>query len=215
MSINPSAYLTRLLEDDRIREAEIGRQDGRFGLSQAGSGPAPAGIVVTRKRPAHFVALTAIGRIDAMLAQGGAKLADALERRRSINVNYARVGPSDGSVPLMPAAGLKAVDPGDVTIAMPAEDGDPAVSDADRDAWNKFRVTYDATIEAPPYKVSGTLVLLPSQDPASLAERGAESFLPVLNPTVEYMGAIIGDIPRDSILVNRSHIRRVKATLAM
>jgi len=34
MSINPSAYLTRLLADDRIREVEIGRGDGRFGLSK-------------------------------------------------------------------------------------------------------------------------------------------------------------------------------------
>jgi hypothetical protein len=215
MSINPSAYLTRLLADDRIREVEIGRGDGRFGLSKTVSEPAPAGVVVTRKRPAHFVALTGAGRIDALLAQGGVKLADALEKRGSINVNNARVGPSDGSVPLMPAAGLKTVDPSDVTIAMPAEDGDPAVSDADRDAWNKFRVTYEATIEAPPYKVRGTLILLPSQDPLTLAGRGAELFLPVLNPVVEYMGAVVADVPRDSILVNRSYIRRVKATLAM
>jgi len=31
-------------------------------------------IAVTRKKPGHFVALTEDGRIDAMLAQGGAKL---------------------------------------------------------------------------------------------------------------------------------------------
>jgi hypothetical protein len=99
-------------------------------------------------------------------------------------------------------------------IAMPAEDGEPAVSDADREAWQRWRVTYNATIEMPPYTVTGTLLLLPSQDPLSLTERGTDLFLAVFNPTVEFLGRAIGDIPRDSILVNRSRIRRVKATMA-
>jgi hypothetical protein len=38
-------------------------------------------------------------------------------------------------------------------------------------------------------------------------------FLAVFNPTVELLGAPVKDIPRDSILVNRSHIRRVSATM--
>ena len=40
-----------------------------------------AGIVVTRRKPSHFVALTKDGRLDAFLTQGGLKLPDALERR--------------------------------------------------------------------------------------------------------------------------------------
>src|SRR5450759_5574413 len=105
-----------------------------------------AGIVVTRKRPGHFVVLTEDGRIDAILAQSGVKLPDALEKRAAINVNSARQGPNDGSS-LSPARGVKNVDPYDVMIAMPAQDGEPAVSDADREAWSKWRVAYDATIE--------------------------------------------------------------------
>jgi hypothetical protein len=46
-----------------------------------------------------------------------------------------------------------------------------------------------------------------------LTERGSELFLAVFNPTVEFLGTTLTDIPRDSILVNRSHIRRVKATM--
>ena len=87
------------------------------------------------------------------------------------------------------------------------------VSDVDREAWRKFRQTYSATIDAPPYRVSGTLLLLPSQDPMSLTERGTELFLAVFNPTVELLGTPVKDIPRDSILVNRSRIRRVSATM--
>jgi hypothetical protein len=212
MSINPSTNLTRILSDDRVRGVEAQFGEVVRGQLKAAADAVMAGIVVTRRRPSHVIVLTEDGRIDAMLVQGGVKLAAALEKRGAINVSNAQRGGCDGGA-LMPAHGLKTIDPYDVTIAMPAEDGEPAVSDADRDAWQKFRQTYTATIDAPPYKVTGTLLLLPSQDPMSLTERGTELFLAVFSPTVELLGATLKDIPRDSILVNRSHIRRVKATL--
>jgi hypothetical protein len=198
MSINPSTNLTRLLSDDRVREVEAQFGDVVRGPLRAAA-DAMAGIVVTRRRPAHVIVLTEEGRIDAMLVQGGVKLAAALEKRGAINVNNAQRGACDGG-PMIPAVGLKTIDPYDVTIAMPAEDGEPAVADVDREAWRKFRQTYSATIDAPPY-------------PMSLTERGTELFLAVFNPTVELLGAPVKDIPRDSILVNRSHIRRVSATM--
>jgi hypothetical protein len=170
------------------------------------------GFVVTRKKPGHFVVLTEDGRIDAVLAQGGVKLPDALEKRAAINVNNAQQGPNDGSS-LAPAGGMKNIDPYDVTIAMPAEDGESVVSDADRDAWSKFRVAYDVTIEATPFKVTGVLLLLPSQDPMSLTERGSELFMPVFAPSIQIGGVALKDTPRDAILVNRSHMRRVNATM--
>jgi len=171
------------------------------------------GIVVTRKRPGHFVALTADGRIDAVLAQGGVKLADALEKRAPISVNNVQQGPNDLSQPLEPAFSVRSVDPYDVTIAMPAPDGEPVVTDADRDAWSKFRVAYDVTLEATPFTVSGVMLLLPSQDPMSLTERGTELFLAVLAPTVLVGATTLSDTPRDAVLVNRSHLRRVSATM--
>ena len=215
MSINPSTNLTRLLSADRIREVEThGNGNGNgTGLGKAASGQAFAGIVVTRRRPGHFVALTEDRRIDAILTQSG-KLGALLEKRGSINVNQAQTGAGDCDSPLIPAPTIRKIDPYDVAIAMPAADGEPAVSDADWDAWQKFRVAYNATIEMPPYTVTGTLLLLPSQDPLSLTERGTDLFLAVFNPTVELGGTVMKDIPRDSILVNRSHIRLVKATMA-
>ena len=178
-------------------------------------GPASGetGIVVTGKRPGHFVALTEEGRIDAVLAQGGVKLADALEKRAPINVSNAQQGPNDLSAPLAPAYNVRSVDPYDVTIAMPAFDGEPVVSQADRDAWNRFRVAYDVTLETTAFTVSGILLLLPSQDPTSLTERGTELFLAVFSPTVLVGGTPLGDTPRDAVLVNRSHLRRVTASM--
>ena len=170
------------------------------------------GIVVTRKKPGHFVALTEDGRIDAVLAQN-VKLADALEKRAAINVNNAMQGPNDGSAPLAPAGGVKSVDPYDITIAMPAEDGEPVVTDADRDAWSKFRMAYEVTLEATPFTVTGVLLLLPSQDPLSLTERGTELFLPVFVPQVQIGGVTLKDTPRDALLINRSHLRRVNANM--
>lgn len=174
--------------------------------------PGGTGFLVTRKRPGHFVALSEDGRLDAVLAQNG-KLADALERGVAINVNNAQRGPADGSAPLAPAAGVRSVDPSRVTIAMPAEDGEPCVSNVDRDAWSKFRFAYDVTIEAAPFKVTGVVLLLPSQDPMSLAERGSEFFLPVFAPSVQVNGVTLRDTPSDAVLVNRSHMRRVDATM--
>jgi hypothetical protein len=171
------------------------------------------GIVVSRSKPGHFVALTEDGRIDAMLAQGGVKLANALEKRAAIGVNNAQQGPNDLSAPLAPANGIRSVDPYDITIAMPAEDGEPVVSEADRDAWSKFRVAFEVTLEATPFTISGVLLLLPSQDPMSLTERGTELFLPVFSPTVAVGDTILPDIPHDAILVNRSHLRRVRASM--
>lgn len=171
---------------------------------------AAAGIVVTRKRPGHFVVLTEDGRIDAVLAQGGVRLPVVLEKRAAISVNNAQRGPNDGSS-LAPAYGVKSLLPHDVTIAMPAEDGEPVVSDADRDAWSKFRVAYNVTLDVTPFKVSGVLLLLPSQDPMSLTESGSELFLPLFAPSILVDGVALKNTPRDAILVNRFHIRRVIA----
>jgi hypothetical protein len=176
-------------------------------------GKGATGIVVTRKRPGHIVALSEEFRIDAVLAQGGVKLADALEKRVPIGITNALRGPIDNSDELLPAFSLKSIDPYDITIAMPALDGEPAVSEADRDAWKTWRVAYDVTLNAPPFTITGVVFLLPSEDALSLTERGAELFLPVLAPTVKYNGVTLGDTPSDSILVNRTHLRGVAAAL--
>jgi len=121
-------------------------------------------------------------------------------------------GSSDGTAPQAPVS-MKNVDPYDIAIAMPAPDGEPAVGDDDRAVWGKFRIAYDVTLEAPPYKVTGVLLLLPSQDPLSLRERGTDLFLAVFGPTIQVGFATLKDVPGDAILVNRSHLKKVNATV--
>jgi hypothetical protein len=171
-----------------------------------------AGIVVTRRKPSHFVALTKDGRLDAFLTQGGLKLPDALERRSSINVNNVTQGSNDGSTPMLPAVSIKSIDPYDISIAMPAADGESVVSEAERNAWNMYRVAYNVTLTVTPFTVSGIVLLMASQDPSGLTERGSELFVAVFAPTVEVGGVTLSDTPTDTVLVNRAHIRAVKAS---
>jgi hypothetical protein len=171
------------------------------------------GAPVTKKRPGHFVALTDDDRIDAVLAQGGSKLGALLEKRAPININNILRGPADGSAALTPVYGDKSVDPYDVAIVMPAVDGEPIVSDAEKDAWICFRVAYDVVLEATPYRVAGVVYLLPSQEPLALTELGTELFVPVFQAVVQNGGITVPDVPKGAILVNRSRIRKVSASM--
>jgi hypothetical protein len=74
-------------------------------------------------------------------------------------------------------------------------------------------MAWDVVLTATPFTISGVLLLLPSQDPMMLTERGTELFLPVFGPTVQVNGVALNDVPRDAILVNRSHLRKVYATM--
>lgn len=170
-------------------------------------------VVAKARLPGRFVALTEDRRIEAVLAQGGVRLADALQRRAAINVTNVFQGAIDGSGPLTPAPNIKSVDPSAVIIAMPVEDGDPVVSAAEREAWHKWRITYEVTLETTPFKVAGIVLLLPSQDPFLLTEQGTELFLPVFAPTVEVGEVTLTDVRHDAILVNRSHLRRVSTAM--
>ncbi len=182
-----------------------------LGILKPAAAPGALGQMMRRGNPGHFVALTEDGRIDATI--NNAKFADALEKRMSMAVSNTMEGPADGSRPPVASPGFKSVDPYDLTIVMAAPDGVAPINEADREAWSKFRLTYDAVMEATPFRITGVLLLLPSIDPSMLMERGTELFLPVFQPIIQ-MGAVpVRDVPRDVVLVNRSHLRRVNANL--
>ncbi len=180
-----------------------------LGISRPAAAPVLGGMM-RKGHPGHFVALTEDGRIDAVC---NGKFGDLLEKRMAIQVQNAQEGPADGSRPPAPAAGLKSVDPYDLTVVMAAADGESPVSAADREAWSRFRMSYDVTLEATPFRITGMMLLLPSVDPMNLMERGTELFMPVFNPTVQIGAVPVRDVPHDVVLVNRSHLRRVNANM--
>lgn len=153
------------------------------------------GGMVTGKKPGHFVAFTEHGRIDAVVDQSG-KLAQLLEKRGAFTVKDVQEASHDGSVP-RGSARSRLIDPNDIILAMPAPDGVLLVDEADHEAWIRWRIPYEVTLEAGPIRVHGKVLLPATETPSSLTERGAELFVAVFDPTVEVSGVTLRDSPRD------------------
>ena len=137
------------------------------------------------------------------------RLLDALNKRESVTIADVQWAPLDGSEPLAPAPGLKAVDPYDLIIVLAGEATLPAHDDAERTAHRVHKVSYDVALEVPPFRVVGTVLLHPGLEPERLLDRATEMFLPVVNAT-----AYLGDDPvapeMDAILVNRFYLRGIE-----
>jgi hypothetical protein len=137
------------------------------------------------------------------------RLLDALNKRESVTIADVQWAPLDGSAPLAPAPGLKAVDPYDLIIVLAGEATLPAHDDSERTAHRVHKVSYDVALEVPPFRVVGTVLLHPGLEPERLLDRATEMFLPVVNAT-----AYLGDNPvapeMDAILVNRFYLRGIE-----
>lgn len=137
------------------------------------------------------------------------RLLDALNKRESVTISDVQWAPLDGSAPLAPAPGLKAVDPYDLIIVLAGEATLPPHDDAERTAHRVHKVSYDVALEVPPFRVVGTVLLHPGSEPERLLDRATEMFLPVVDAT-----AYLGDQPvapeMDAILVNRFYLRGIE-----
>jgi hypothetical protein len=139
----------------------------------------------------------------------GSRLSDALNKRESITISDVQWAPVDGSAPLEPAPGLKAVDPYDLILVLAGEATLPPLTDEERVAHKVHKVSYDVALEVPPFRVVGTVYLNPGTEPERLLDRATEMFVPVVSAT-----AYRGDQPvapeMDAILVNRFYLRGVE-----
>lgn len=145
-----------------------------------------------------------VGNMDA-----SSRLSDTLNKRESITISDVQWAPVDGSAPLAPAPGLKAVDPYDLIIVLAGEATLPPLSDEERTAHKVHKVSYDVALQVPPFRVVGTVFLHPGLEPERLLDRATEMFLPVVDAT-----AYLGDRPvgpeMDAILVNRFYLRGIE-----
>jgi hypothetical protein len=137
------------------------------------------------------------------------RLSDALNRREAITIADVRWAPVDGSVSLEPAPGLKAVDPYDLIVVMAGESTLPPLTEAERAAHKVHKVAYDVALEAPPFRVIGTVYLYPGSEPERLLERASEMFLPVVGATA-YLGETPLGPEMDAVLVNRFYLRGIE-----
>ena len=169
----------------------------------------PAGPSKTGSgRGVAFDGLTEEWRIVGNMEVSG-RLSDALNKRESITISDVQWAPVDGSEPLAPAPGLKAVDPYDLIIVLASEASLPPLNDEERTAHRVHKVSYDVALEVPPFRVIGTVYLHPGSEPERLLDRATEMFVPVVDATAYLGGKAVGP-EMDAILVNRFYLRGIE-----
>lgn len=137
------------------------------------------------------------------------RLSDALNKRESVTISDVQWAPVDGSAPLAPAPGLKAVDPYDLIIVLAGEATLPPLTDDERLAHKVHKVSYDVAMEVPPFRVVGTVFLHPGSEPERLLDRATEMFVPVVNASAYFGEQQLGG-EMDAILVNRFYLRGIE-----
>ena len=145
--------------------------------------------------------------VGRMLVDG--RLSDALNKREPIAIAEVQWAPADGSEPLAPAPGLKTVDPYDLVLVLAGDDSLPTMSEQERTAHRVHKVSYEVALEAPPYRVVGTVQLYPGYEPVRLLDRSADMFVPVLEATATKGGKTVSPPDTHVILVNRAYLRGV------
>jgi hypothetical protein len=138
------------------------------------------------------------------------RLSDALNKRAAVAITEVQWAPIDGSAALEPAPGLRSVDPYDLIIVLAGEGSLPELSDVERAAHKIHKISYDVALEAPPFRITGTIYLHPGMEPERLLDRATEMFVPVVDAAAYLGDQRVGDPDVDTVLVNRFYLRGVE-----
>jgi hypothetical protein len=138
------------------------------------------------------------------------RLSDALNKREPIALEDVTWAPADGSAPMAPAPGLKSVDPYDLVLVLTGDDSLPGMSSDERNAHKVHKVSYEVALEAPPYRVVGTVYLYPGSEPDSLLQRSSDMFVPIVDASALLGQTPIGSTTFATVLVNRQYLRGVE-----
>ena len=138
------------------------------------------------------------------------RMSDALNKREPIALEDVTWAPADGSAPMAPAPGLKSVDPYDLALVLTGDDSLPGMTTDERNAHKVHKVSYEVALEAPPYRVVGTVYLYPGSEPDSLLQRSSDMFVPIVDASAFLGQTAIGPAPFATVLVNRQYLRGVE-----
>ena len=138
------------------------------------------------------------------------RLSDALNKREAIEIADVQWAPIDGSEPMSEAPGLRSVDPYDLILVLAGEGSQPEMSDVERAAHKVHKVSFDVALEAPPFRVVGTVYMHPGSEPDRLLDRATEMFVAVVDAVATLGDQRVGDPEVDTILVNRFYLRGVE-----
>ena len=169
---------------------------------------APSKSLVSRTGVA-FDGLTEEWRLMGRMQVEG-RLSDALNKREAIEISDVRWAPIDGSEPFSEAPGLRSVDPYDLILVLAGEGSLPELTDAERAAHKVHKVSFDVALEAPPFRVIGTVYLHPGMEPDRLLDRATEMFVPVVDAQALLGDERVGDPDVETVLVNRFYLRGIE-----
>ena len=138
------------------------------------------------------------------------RLSDALNKREAIAIHDVQWAPIDGSSGFADAPGLRSVDPYDLILVLAGEDTMPELTDDEKAAHRIHKVAYDVALEAPPYRVTGTVFMHPGSEPHQLLDRATEMFVAVVDAQAYLGEQPVGGDDVDTVLVNRFYLRGVE-----
>ena len=170
---------------------------------------APARTPVASRIGVAFDGLTEEWRLVGRMNIEG-RLLDSLNKREAIEIHEVQWAPIDGSGALAPAPGLKSVDPYDLIVVLAGPDSMPELSEEEKAAHRVHKVAYDVALEAPPFRVLGTVLLHPGMEPDRLLDRATEMFVAVIDAQAYLGEEPIGPDDVDTVLLNRFYLRGVE-----
>jgi hypothetical protein len=170
---------------------------------------APAAALRVTRTGVAFDGITEEWRLLGRMNVEG-RLSDALNKRESIAIHDVQWAPIDGSAPMVQAPGLKSIDPYDLILVLAGEGSMPELTDSERAAHRVHKVSYDVALEAPPFRVIGTVFLHPGSEPDRLLDRSTEMFVPVVDAVAMMGEERVGDPDVETVLVNRFYLRGVE-----
>ena len=169
----------------------------------------PKAVPVGGRPGIKFDGMTEEWRLMGRMSVEG-RMSDALNKREAIAIADVTWAPIDGSAPMVSVPGLKSVDPYDLILVLAGEGSLPELSDDERAAYKIHKVAYDVALEAPPFRIVGTVFLHPGSEPHRLLDRATEMFVPVVDAVAMYGEQRVGDPDVETILVNRFYLRGVE-----
>lgn len=185
----------------------------RSGRRAAGpvGGAAGSAPVVAAGPGQRFDGLTEDWRLTGTMHIEG-RLSDALNRREAIAISGMQWAPIDGSTPMVPAPGLKSIDPYDLIAVLAGPDTMPVHSEEERAARRVRKEPYEVVLEAPPFRIVGTVHVFPGTDPRQMLEQAVEMFVPLTAAVAYVEDRPVADPEVEVVLVNRLYVRGVDET---
>jgi len=159
----------------------------------------------------RFDGLTEDWRLTGTMHVEG-RLSDVLNRRETISISDVQWAPIDGSAPLAPVPGLKSIDPYDLIAVLAGPDTLPSFTEQQKAARKVRKDPYRVALEAPPFKIRGTLHVFPGMTAEQLMEQAAEMFVPLTDAVAYVDDRPVADPDIVVVLVNRLYVRGLKQT---